>query len=190
MIDIIYNIVKNESDNHVSELQDESDNDVIQQHDETEKDTRHQLQYESDKDTHHNSENLSNDELDEADEKENIYEITRYEEWSKYNNIQIVITDNKKGIGYFRFENELWRILYDEKSVDFDKKNMKHLLELIQSNHRECVKNVSSNEYMSINEFYNLDETIRHQYQITNQYNDYKIYKDVNKKCYTKDCDF
>ena len=212
MIDIIYNIVKNESDNHISEIQDESDkntidpqdksdknaiesqvesdNDPIQSQHETEKDTHYQSQVESDKDTQHESENISNDEYDDSDKEENIYEITTYEEWSKYNNIQIIITDNKKGIGYFRFENELWRILYDEKSIDFDKKNMEHLLGVIQSNHLECVKNISSNEYISINEFYNLDETIRHQYQITNQYNDYKIYKDVIKKCYTKDCEF
>jgi hypothetical protein len=190
MMDIIYNIVKNESDkdsHHQLEYESDKDSSDPPQ-DESDKDSQHQLEYESDKDTPYESENHSNDESDEKENK--IYEITTYEEWSKSNNIQIIITDNKKDVGYFRFEDQLWRMLYDEKSFDFDKDNMEHLLEVIQSNHRDSIKNISSNEYISIKEFYNLDKTLRDQYQINNQYNDDKIYKDVIKKGYIKDYEF
>lgn len=72
---------------------------------------------------------ISDDEKNyENTEETPFYQLTTYEEWSKLNNIDVIIT-TKEGNGFLRYnnQNQLWREIYDKNSSDFDYTRMEHL---------------------------------------------------------------
>jgi len=71
-----------------------------------------------------------------------IYKITTYEEWIKYNKISKIIITNKNGEGYLRFKGQLWRKLYDKSRFDYNEDYMENLLEFIEYNLPEVQKMV------------------------------------------------
>jgi hypothetical protein len=91
------------------------------------------------------------------DEEEDIYQITTYEEWIKYNNISEIIITKKTGEGFLRFKGQLWRELYDKNRFDFDKEYMEHLLGFIENNQPDVLKMISPrNDLVSFTEKLNL----------------------------------
>ncbi len=92
---------------------------------------------------------------DECEEKQ-IYQITTYEEWIKYNRISEIIITKKKGEGFLRFKGNVWREFYDKNRLDFDEDYMEDLLGFIENNQFEVMKMVKPNNVlMSWNEMMN-----------------------------------
>ena len=77
-----------------------------------------------------------------TDEEDHIeaYQITTYEEWVKYNNIQVIITRKKGSIGFLKFQGQLWRELHDKNSFNFNPESMEDLLGFIEKNQPMCYK--------------------------------------------------
>jgi hypothetical protein len=100
-----------------------------------------------------------------------FYQLTTYEEWSKLNNIDVIIT-TKEGNGFLRYNNrnQLWREIYDKNSSDFDYTRMEHLSGYIEL----------ANTYLSKKDEY--------EYINVNVCVD-KIFQDTIKKCYVKNYD-
>jgi len=135
-------------------------------------------------------------EYNESDEEEIRYEIKTYEEWIKYTNIAgIIITNKKKGEGYFRFKCQLWRELYDTNRFDFDEKNMEVLSEVIEWNQPILWKIDScSSELLDGKKLHEQLEQKRQyklKYKLINvDYNVQEICKDIIKKCYIENCEY
>jgi hypothetical protein len=84
-------------------------------------------------------EHIDEEHIDEEHYKE-LYQITTYEEWVKYNNIQVIITRKKGSIGFLRFQGQLWRELHDKNSFNFNPERMEDLLGFIDKNQKLCYK--------------------------------------------------
>jgi len=100
-----------------------------------------------------------------------FYQLTTYEEWSKLNNIDVIIT-TKEGNGFLRYnnQNQLWREIYDKNSSDFDYTRMEHLSGYIEMSNTYLSKK-DEDEYIDINVCVD------------------KIFQDTIKKCYVKNYD-
>lgn len=131
-------------------------------------------------------------EYNDPDEEEIRYEITTYDEWIKYTKIDcIIITNKKKGEGYFRFKGQLWRELYDKNRFDFDENNMEVLSELIECNQPILWKIDScSSELLDDKKLYEQLEQKRQYKRISVDYNVQEICKDILKKCYVSNYDY
>lgn len=81
-------------------------------------------------------------------EENQIYQITTYEEWIKYNRISEIIITKKTGEGFLRFKGQLWREFYDKKRLDFDEDYMEDLLGFIEKNQFEVMKMVRPNNVL------------------------------------------
>lgn len=117
-----------------------------------------------------------------------IYEITTYEEWIKFNEIDKIIINSQKGEGYLRFKGQLWRKLYDKNSTDYDEDHMEYLLGFIEKYKPDIYKMVKPYE-----KIVNLSEMIelKHCYEnnVTNEiisYEEFKKLSDSDKEKYTK----
>ena len=134
-------------------------------------------------------------EYNEPDE-EIRYDIKTYEEWIKYTEIAgIIITNKKKGEGYFRFKGQLWRELYDKNRFDFDEKHMEVLSEVIEWNNPTLWKIDSfSSELLDGKKLHEQLEQKRQyklKYKLINvDYNVQEICKDIIKKCYIENCEY
>lgn len=132
------------------------------------------------------------DEEDIDEEEFPIYEISTYEEWIKYNDInKIIITNKKYKEGFIKLKNYLWKRLYDTTNLEF--KNEEDLLGFIQNRqYNTLLKNKITNEFISYENYYKLDDNEQNNYEknITRvEYNVEKILIDVIKKCYVKKYD-
>jgi hypothetical protein len=182
MIDIIYSVIKNEK-SECEPNKEENGNDK--------------------------SEKEENDN-EETDNDKPTYEITTYEEWIKFNGLHQIVITNKKGIGFVRFKNQLWRKIYDKNRLDYDEYNMENLSDYIEKNNEDSLylyknyRNILTNEVITWKNFINLDETeienykeIKDKYEngflvnekcflVTLLYSRDKIFKDIVKICYVK----
>ena len=116
------------------------------------------------------------EEFNESEEDEEIYEITTYEEWKKYNEIsKIIITNRNKCEGYLRFNGTCWRRLYDKSRVDWDDNYMEELSGYIEYNKKEVYKMVfPRNELLSYREM--LSVVYTYQNKLTNEIISYDAY--------------
>jgi hypothetical protein len=135
--------------------------------------------------------NLDNEnEYIESDEEEIRYDIKTYEEWIKYTEIAgIIITNKKKGEGYFRFKGQLWRELYDKNRFDFDEKHMEVLSEVIEHNQPILWKIDScGSELLDGKKLH--EQKQQYKLLISVDYNVEEICKDIIKKCYINNCEY
>jgi hypothetical protein len=143
---------------------------------------------EEDEDEENEEEEEDEEEDEEDEEKNNIYTITTYEEWIKYNNIdKIIITNRKKCEGYIRFKGELWRKLYNKNAFDYYDNYMENLHEFIKKNYSNLVVKMTfpENILISINE--KLEKIYKFKNNITNEiisYTKYNENSDVNRYKY------
>lgn len=164
MIDVIYCTIKNESTIQEDSINNEEDH------------------------INNEEDHINNGEYDE------IYEISTYEEWIKFNEIsKIIITNKKKGEGFLRFKNQLWRKLYDKDRFDFDENWMEDLLGYIKYWQKsDILKNKITNEFIRYKDYLSLDSSEQNNFTncfVNVEYNVEKIFKDVIKKCYVKNYD-
>jgi hypothetical protein len=126
----------------------------------------------------------------ESDEEEIRYEIKTYEEWIKYTKIAgIIITNKKKGEGYFRFKGQLWRELYDKNRFDFDEKNMEVLSEVIECN-QPILWKIDSCSSELLDDKTRYEQKQQYKLLISVDYNVQEICKDIIKKCYIENCEY
>jgi hypothetical protein len=113
MIDIIYSTIRNET-----KITDISSSDDVKNSENMQ--TEYTITDLSSSNDEKNSENM---------EETPFYQLTTYEEWSKLNDITVIIT-TKGGDGFLRFnnQNQLWREIYNKNSLDFNNTNMEDLL--------------------------------------------------------------
>ena len=122
-----------------------------------------------------------------------IYEITRYDEWIKYNNdiSKVIITNKTCKEGFLKIKGQLWRKLYDTNNLEFeDEENLLGFIQNVQNN--LFLKNKITNEFISYVDYLMLDNTEQNKYEkiFTNiEYNVEKILEDTLKKCYVKEYD-
>ena len=161
---------------------------------------------------------ITKEEEEEEEEEEcQKYLITTFEEWIKCNEIsEIIITNKKKMTGYLRFAGQLYRVLYDINSFDYDANCMEDLESFIKYLHpfywqmvtprNELVsrnemsnlaydyKNELTNKIITRDEYNKLDKDKELYKSIKNntykfikvEYDDNKILQDTLNKCYKK----
>lgn len=81
-------------------------------------------------------------------EENQIYQITTYEEWIKYNTISKIIITKKTGQGFLRFKGQCWREFYNKNRLDFDENHMEDLLGFIEKNQCEVMKMIKPNNIL------------------------------------------
>jgi hypothetical protein len=169
MIDIIYITIKNENCEDKTTTCNEEENDIECESEENENDI---------KETNNPEE-----------ETHETYEITTYEEWIKYNNIDNIVIKNKKGEGYLRFKGQLWREFYDNDCFEFNEHYMENLYGFIKCNQPNLIKMVSPIcELVHMNEMINIVNNETKFIEVN--YNIESICKDIIKKCYSKNIEF
>ena len=155
MIDIIYLIIRDENVENLCNNEEETEN-------------------------NHDDETVLDEELSEDDIE--MYEITTYNEWIKYNNqiSKVIITNKTREEGFIKLKDYLWIKFSDEEC----------LLGFIQKFQEELFKNKITNEFITFKDYNKIENDELNNYDTIHvEYNVEKIIKDTLKKCYVKKCE-
>ena len=131
---------------------------------------------EEETENNHDDETVLDEELSEYDE---IYEITTYNEWIKYNNqiSKVIITNKTREEGFIKLKDYLW--------IEFSYQEC--LLGFIHKFQEELFKNKITNEFITFKDYSKVENDELNKYYLINvEYNVEKILEDTLEKCYVK----